>query len=200
MSTSSTVPSSTDVPVPDDAHPRKPPRVLSSARLSSEPEKQHTFSIRAAGRTFSFGSRAGKQPGSTVGQAADQPRISGSFGWGGRLGRERAMTESSYASTATPPKLSTDFVPVESASFAGIFDGIGDRRSLVMGQPGSSYDLERPGDASPVGPHFNISSCGHLADLVAGRTNALDASKFLRGSVNAKKYHTRISSTAHGRI
>jgi hypothetical protein len=52
----------------------------------------------------------------------------------GQTGRERAFTASSYASTATPPKLDQnhDLGLSLGGDFSDMFSGFGNRKSVVM--------------------------------------------------------------------
>ncbi|KAF3481791.1 uncharacterized protein GIQ15_04550 [Arthroderma uncinatum] len=123
-SSSSTLPSSTDHS-PHDGIPVPP-----------IPESPFAFSIRASGRTFSFGSKASK---------TSIPRKSES------TNRERAMTNST-TSTATPPKLMETDLNLEGAGEMGnIFEGVGvdKRRSRVLD---NITNLPQPGRPAPSVP------------------------------------------------
>ncbi|EFE32011.1 uncharacterized protein ARB_00901 [Trichophyton benhamiae CBS 112371] len=124
-SSSSTLPSSTDHS-PHDAIPVPP-----------IPESPFSFSIRASGRTFSFGSKASK---------TSTPRKSES------TNRERAMTNST-TSTATPPKLmETDLSLEGSGEMGNIFEGVGvdKRRSRVL--ENIPTNIPQPGRPAPSVP------------------------------------------------
>ncbi|KAK2799345.1 hypothetical protein FQN49_008952, partial [Arthroderma sp. PD_2] len=124
-SSSSTLPSSTDHS-PHDAIPVPP-----------IPESPFSFSIRASGRTFSFGSKASK---------TSTPRKSES------ANRERALTNST-TSTATPPKLmETDLSLEGSGEMGNIFDGVGvdKRRSRVLDNITNQQQPGRPAPSVPA--------------------------------------------------
>src|SRR6266536_5353329 len=120
FSSSSTLPSSTDVPVHGDSN-FSLKRALQEIPVPPILESQPTFSLRAkAGRTFSFGTKSPKSSpmtSSTPGTGQlDSPTIK-------NVTRERAMTAST-ASTATPPKLLDSDVSFDSGSegFSNMFD------------------------------------------------------------------------------
>ncbi|EFR01855.1 hypothetical protein MGYG_04854 [Nannizzia gypsea CBS 118893] len=127
-SSSSTLPSSTDHS-PHDAIPVPP-----------IPESPFAFSIRASGRTFSFGSKASKTSKTST------PRKSES------ATRERALTAST-TSTATPPKLmETDLSLEGSGEMGNIFEGVGvdKRRSRVLDE--IPTNIPQPGRPAPSVP------------------------------------------------
>ena len=112
FSSSSTLPSSADVPTHDIPVP-------------PIPESQLSVSLRAASRRLSFGSKA---PKSLSQEDAHQPIES--------ITRDRATTVST-TSTATPPKLLISNLNLsESSGFGDIFEGIGKRKSRIQ-EPGS---------------------------------------------------------------
>ncbi|KAM5451234.1 hypothetical protein MaudCBS49596_003939 [Microsporum audouinii] len=124
-SSSSTLPSSTDHS-PHEAIPVPP-----------IPESPFSFSLRASGRTFSFGSKASK---------TSTPRKSES------VNRERALT-SSTTSTATPPKLmETDLSLEGSGEMGNIFEGVGvdKRRSRVLENITNLPQPDRPAPSVPA--------------------------------------------------
>ncbi|KAI9884968.1 MAG: Peptidyl-prolyl cis-trans isomerase B [Watsoniomyces obsoletus] len=143
LSSSSTVPSSAGLPTPDDPQVLKQSQSALNMPISQEPEP--ALSLRAGSRTFSFGARAGKlarsafsRPSIDGGRHADDtPPASG-------LARNRAMTESSYASTTTPPKLETDVGTTDLDGLSNIFDDIGKRKSAILqGGPTSAPANDR---------------------------------------------------------
>ena len=98
------------------------------------PRDEPAFSVRAGGRTFSFGSKSQKSADGFESKEYNP--------------RGRGMTESSYASTAKPPRLETSLDTKETENFGDMFDNIG--RST--GQEFSSQ-AQRLNSA----PHFTIS-------------------------------------------
>ena len=130
FSSTSTLPSSTDVPLDENyTHSNghydiSPPPIPESNSLVS----------RTAGRTFSFGRRKVGSPPSVP--EAGSPTVAEYAGSGEykSLNRPRAMTESSYASgsTATPPKLldtGLDFGQSDLDGFGSMFESFGKRQS-----------------------------------------------------------------------
>lgn len=148
FSSTSTLPSSTDV-TPDE------PQSASSKALPDIPppplpHSQPAFSVRAAGRTFSFGRKAlqasGPESASKSGNAEGD--LPGSIA----TTRERAMTESSFASasTATPPKLlhaDLSFGGSDLDGFGNMFDNLEKRGSRTLDGQGITG---MPETASPV--------------------------------------------------
>ncbi|KAL8789842.1 MAG: hypothetical protein Q9213_000910 [Squamulea squamosa] len=128
FSSSSTLPSSTDVPLDDKPLPvphesRKVPAVPIPA--------SHPLSVKAGGRTFSFGRKKPQSPSSAspITQPPQAYRQSQELAF---TSRERAFTESSYASnsTATPPKLLDTGLDLEDG-FGDMFENFGKRRSTL---------------------------------------------------------------------
>ncbi|KAI9670398.1 MAG: hypothetical protein M1817_004441 [Caeruleum heppii] len=156
LSSSSTVPSSTDVPLTDDNHHQRPSKAqFDSAQTPNE--SSHIFSLRAGGRTFSFGNKSSKSVNALPPRHDSPPplpqpdeRFQDSQD---TVGRQRAMTESSYASTATPPTLDTGLDTSDFDGFAKMFDGIGKRRSGIVDSEnvgGAGHAV--PVDANQAGP------------------------------------------------
>ncbi|KAK2750094.1 hypothetical protein FQN57_004586 [Myotisia sp. PD_48] len=149
FSSSSTLPSSTDT----SAHEIPVPPI---------PESPFSFSIRASGRTFSFGSKASK----ATARGSTPTRLSESSH------RERAMT-SSTTSTATPPKLTeSDFNLEGSGDLGNIFENFDRRKSQLMDSTSSSPPIGQPGPTlrpAPIVPQKDkpkniISSLSPLND------------------------------------
>lgn len=154
FSSSSTLPSSNDItPDEDSLTDSKDPY---KAPFPTVPHSQSVFSLRAAGRTFSFG----RKPfgASTTPSSATRAKTSYIDSQESHNGpRDRALTESSYASasTATPSKLlgtALDFEQSDLDDFGNMFEGLGRRGS------GQEHD-EQAGigaitSASPVSRSF----------------------------------------------
>lgn len=86
------------------------------------PESPFSFSLRAAGRTFSFGSKT-KTP--TIQSPPSRPQTKSS------LSQSRPMTTST-SSTATPPRLPESNLKIESdGDWGNMFDGIDKRKSTT---------------------------------------------------------------------
>lgn len=134
LSSSSTLPSSTEVPPPDQAqsphsriHDVPAPPPLSSA-------------LRAAGRTFSFGGRFGKSTPAVPRQQTPD------------AAKARPVTGSTD-STATPPKLpDTNFSMESQDDFNKMFDNMGSSERGKSPQPTKVRPVNaRLGDAMPDG-------------------------------------------------
>ncbi|PGG99090.1 hypothetical protein GX51_06430 [Blastomyces parvus] len=110
FSSSSTLPSSTDIPIQDVP---VPPVHDSSF-----------FSLRSAGRTFSFGTK------SSSSKSQQRPEVTTPRSRGTTTARERAATAST-TSTATPPRLpDTNLDMGDSLSFGNMFDGLGKDKEI----------------------------------------------------------------------
>ncbi|KAL8709103.1 MAG: hypothetical protein Q9220_006124 [cf. Caloplaca sp. 1 TL-2023] len=132
FSSSSTLPSSTDVlledkplPKPHDSHKVPAPPIPAT----------HPLTLRAGGRAFSFGRKKANSP-SSASPITQPPQVYGQFQDAPRHGRERALTESSYASnsTATPPKLldtGLDLGQSDLDGFGDMFENFGERKSTA---------------------------------------------------------------------
>ncbi|KAL8944554.1 MAG: hypothetical protein Q9216_000357 [Gyalolechia sp. 2 TL-2023] len=168
FSSSSTLPSSTDValddkalPHPHDTHRLPPPPVPAS----------HPLSLRAGGRAFSFGRKKPQSP-SSGSPITQPPQVYGRSEDSGIRGRDRALTESSYASgsTATPPKLLDTGLDLGSSdldSFGDMFENFGKRRSTLgvdTAGLGVTTKTDGPGSVSTGGntgmvkAHTNLES------------------------------------------
>ncbi|EEA25849.1 conserved hypothetical protein [Talaromyces marneffei ATCC 18224] len=133
-SSSSTLPSSTDIPVHNDLS-----RGVHDLPVPPVPESPSVFSLRAAGRTFSFGTRPlrtstptsqQQQQQQQQQQACQQTTASPS------TSRDRATTASS-ANTAIPPKLLDSDLSIRGAGddddgFGSMFENFGKRKSAIL--------------------------------------------------------------------
>lgn len=146
FSSTSTLPSSTDV-TPEEPHPTGS-KMVHELPIPPIPESQPAFSVRAGGRTFSFGRKAAQPPSPST-THAEAPGKKATV-------RERATTTSSFASasTATPPKLLDTDLSFGGSDFDGfgkMFESFGKRRSRALGEQDT---LPRPDIASPVSLTF----------------------------------------------
>lgn len=137
LSSSSTIPSSTDIS--NDSHTNSfvsSQRPFQDVPIPPVP-RSRGWSIRNAGRTFSF---ASKQKNEMAVEPSPPPRPSPTGTQRPTFTparRERAMTAST-ASTATPPKLlegELAFDDSELDRFGSMFDGIGDPNNRNSGPP-----------------------------------------------------------------
>ena len=133
-SSTSTLPSSTDIPLDENFSSN----VEGLYRTSAPPVPETSpRSLRAAGRALSFGRKKVGLP-TSASQSESRPAVEDEESNGyPRLNRPRAMTESSYASgsTATPPKLletGLDFGQSDLDGFGSMFESFGKRQSQIM--------------------------------------------------------------------
>ncbi|KAL2046009.1 hypothetical protein N7G274_001456 [Stereocaulon virgatum] len=133
-SSTSTLPSSTDIPLDENFSSN----VKGPYRTSAPPIPETSpRSLRAAGRALSFGRKKVGSPISAS-QSVSRPVVEYEESNGyPRFNRPRAMTESSYASgsTATPPKLpetGLDFGQPDLDGFGSMFESFGKRQNQIM--------------------------------------------------------------------
>ena len=158
FSSSSTLPSSNDItPDEDSLTNSKDPY---KAPFPTIPHSQSVFSLRAAGRTFSFGRKPFSA--STTPPLIFHPKSSYIDSQESLNGpRDRALTESSYASasTATPSKFlgtALDFEESDLDDFGNMFEGLGRR--------GSSQEYD---EQAGTGVMPSASSVSRFADATS---------------------------------
>ncbi|KAL2072491.1 hypothetical protein VTL71DRAFT_11834 [Oculimacula yallundae] len=147
LSAASTAPSSTDLPRRDEwKSPHDKP--FNDIPLPPIPKSASAFSLKNAGRTLSWGRHSkGQTPPPPVSKEPESPIVDGD-----QSGRQRAVTASSYASTATPPKLDDRDLGLSlGGDFSDMFNGIGKRRSAVL-EAETNRAMSRSPDAGPSGP------------------------------------------------
>lgn len=147
FSSTSTLPSSADVPIDDRPSPnaKEPYTIPTPPILESNP-----LSLRAAGRGFSFGRKRVGSP--SVPAPGPRPVIEHAKSDGYELfNRPRAMTESSYTSgsTATPPKLLGTGLELDESDlneFGNMFNSFGENEIKLVEEPGvlGSTNTESP--------------------------------------------------------
>ena len=112
------------------------------------PKTSSGFSLKTAGRTLSWG-RSKNTPSpqrEELQSSVEEPNT----------GRARAVTASSYASTATPPKLDERDLGLSlGGDFSEMFAGFGKRKSVVM-----DAEKSRAMSQSPVSYAMIASSMG----------------------------------------
>lgn len=117
------------------------------------PKSTSGFSLKAAGRTFSFGRPKGTTPppSRTLDEASSPTQTPPHLD--SALNRPRAVTSSSYASTATPPKLEERDLGLSlGGDFSDMFSGFGKRQAKGM-----DIDTARDMSKSPVSqPEANL--------------------------------------------
>ncbi|OQE07269.1 hypothetical protein PENVUL_c014G01612 [Penicillium vulpinum] len=155
LSSSSTLPSSTEVPPPDDTQ-------SPHSRIHDVPAPPHLSSaLRAAGRTFSFGGRFSKS--GPVVPRQQTPDTS----------RNRPVTGNTD-STATPPKLpDTDFALSSHDDFNKMFDNLGANSATRGPSPKpAKYSSSPP---THVLPQFQNSRAAAPAAINTDRSTAVES-------------------------
>ncbi|TVY52763.1 hypothetical protein LCER1_G004774 [Lachnellula cervina] len=156
LSAASTAPSSTDVSGREEwRSPHDKP--FNDIPVPPIPKSSSTFSLKNAGRTLSWGRTKPTPPSPPKEETSPIVEEPAAI-------RDRAMTASSYASTATPPKLEKDFGLSLGGDFSDMFSGIGKRKSAVMESKDTrarSHSpvsrLTQPDAQSPANTHQEIS-------------------------------------------
>lgn len=153
FSSTSTLPSSADIPLDDGPSPN----AKNASNLPAPPlPMSNPLSFRAAGRAFSFGRKRVESP--TVDVPGPGPLLSTdnarSEGYES-FSRPRAMTESSYTSgsTATPPKLLGAGLDLDQSSlseFGTMFESFGKSEIKLVEEPEvlGGTDTESPENVS----------------------------------------------------
>ncbi|KAJ9645088.1 hypothetical protein H2199_003092 [Coniosporium tulheliwenetii] len=165
FSSSSTLPSSTT-----DAENEEFPKRRSIPTPTSD---WRSFSFLGAARTFKPGAK-GHKVSTSVASEVDKGEISQEFSTGSLALRDRAMTTSSYASTAMAPKIdgdlglgSTDF----GSGFGDLLEGAGRRGSAIMEETETSHFLTPTAIRSDSAPMLSLPAAayaGHYAPRSSG--------------------------------
>lgn len=144
LSAASTTPSSTDVAQRDDW--RSPKERSLEISVPPIPKSSSAFSLKNAGRTLSWGRH--KHPSLPSPKEQQSPTIDEE-----QSGRPRAITTSSYASTATPPRVdeNNDLGLSLGGDFSDMFAGFGKRKSVVMETETNRSTSNSP-ETLPTGP------------------------------------------------
>ncbi|CAI7652316.1 unnamed protein product [Penicillium glandicola] len=157
LSSSSTLPSSAEVPPPDETQ-------SPHSRIHDVPAPPPlTSALRAAGRTFSFGGRFSKSGPVVPRQQTPD------------AAKNRPMTGSTD-STATPPKLpDTDFALSSQDDFNKMFENLGTREGSAM--RGSSPKPTKYSSSPPthVLPEFQSSRAAAPAAINTDRSTAVES-------------------------
>ncbi|GAM43081.1 hypothetical protein TCE0_044r17606 [Talaromyces pinophilus] len=164
-SSSSTLPSSTDVPVHNDLS-----RGVHDLPVPPVPESPSVFSLRAAGRTFSFGTRPRASTPISHQQPRQQTTASPS------TTRDRATTASS-ASTAIPPKLLDSDLSIGGAAdeddgFGSMFENFGKRKSAILLDSSKMSDVQLNDRPNPNQNERGVP----LAPIITDRRQAVEPS------------------------
>ncbi|OKL61258.1 hypothetical protein UA08_03919 [Talaromyces atroroseus] len=164
-SSSSTLPSSTDVPIHNDHLTRG----IHDLPVPPVPESP-LFSLRAAGRTFSFGTRS-QRASTPLSQQPQQPSSASSS-----AARDRAMTASS-ASTAIPPKLLDSDLSLganNDDNFSNMFENFGKRKSAILMESASSGDVKPKAYPTSVNNERGVQ----LAPIIIDRKQPVEPSPY----------------------
>ncbi|KAI9739679.1 MAG: hypothetical protein M1834_006397 [Cirrosporium novae-zelandiae] len=132
-SSTSTLPSSMDEKNNGDLHHLNH-RTTEDYPIPPVPHPEPAFSFRAAGRTFSFGMKGPKHSHTSPSIPTIDTMPKEAVPEPPQL-RERALTTSSYASTATPPKLLDSDFNIDTSDldgFGNMFEGFGKRKSRAL--------------------------------------------------------------------
>ena len=147
-SSTSTLPSSADIPLDDGPSPH--PKDTDNIPLPPIPNSS-PLSFRAGGRTFSFGRKKAQTSDNSQHPPPNHSEDTAGYT---PVTRERALTETSYTSgsTATPPKFlegGLDLALSDLDGFGTMFDNVGKRTSQAQA-PHTA--LGGPRTESPVRP------------------------------------------------
>lgn len=147
LSAASTAPSSTDASRGEEG--KSPHEKFSGdIPLPPIPKSQSPFSLKAAGRSLSWG-RNNNKNSTPPPISKDLPSAPTEDEY---QPRSRAVTASSYASTATPPKLDERDLGLSlGGNFSDMFTGFGKRKSAVL-EPIDTGAMPQSPDISPAGP------------------------------------------------
>lgn len=145
LSATSTAPSSTDASKDTKGDEWRSPHDMPFRNIPLPPApKSPGFSLKASGRTFSFGrNKNANTPPTPPPMPSKGSRTPSEDEY--ETGRARAVTTSSYASTATPPKLDErDFSMNLGGNFSDMFSGIGKRKSQMLDAESRGPELRSP--------------------------------------------------------
>jgi hypothetical protein len=146
LSATSTAPSSTDASKDTKGDEWRSPHDMPfrNIPLPPAPKSSPGFSLKASGRTFSFGRNKNANTPTTpppVPPKGSRTPPEEEY----EAGRARAVTASSYASTATPPKLDErDFSMNLGGNFSDMFSTIGKRKSQMLDSESRGPELRSP--------------------------------------------------------
>ncbi len=113
------------------------------------PKSASAFSLKNAGRTLSWGRHSKGTPPPPI--SKETPPESPVLDESQSTGRQRAVTASSYASTATPPKLDERDLGLSlGGDFSDMFNSFGKRKSAVI-----DAETNRAMSRSPVSPSIH---------------------------------------------
>ncbi|KAI9650299.1 hypothetical protein NHQ30_000312 [Ciborinia camelliae] len=181
LSAASTAPSSMETPGHEDW--RSPhDRHHNDVPFPSLPKTPSGFSLKHAGRSLSWGkNKASPSPS----KASDEPPPSPIIRDDSASSRTRAVTASSYASTATPPKLAErDFDLTMGDDFGDMFAGMAHHKSAVLDSPGNR-GLSKSPEILPPEPAFKSYSTNHTnqpSPLILDKRKPVEEAPYSWGS------------------
>lgn len=183
LSAASTAPSSADMHGREEwKSPHDKP--FSDIPLPPVPKSSSGFNLKNAGRTLSWGRNKPAPP--TPNKESPSPTIEETPQ---QNGRSRAVTTSSYASTATPPKLEDrDLGLSMGGDFSDMFSGFGKRKSVVMDAEANRAMSQSP-DTLPSGPANRSYSSNRLnqpSALNIDRNREVEASPYSWSSQHSR--------------
>ncbi|KUJ22416.1 uncharacterized protein LY89DRAFT_298335 [Mollisia scopiformis] len=147
------------------------------------PKSTAAFSLKNAGRTLSWGRNKPTPPSPP--KESSSPTIEEEQ----QSGRSRAVTASSYASTATPPKLvDRDLGLSLGGDFSDMFSGFGKRKSVVMDAENNRAMSQSP-DTLPTGPANRSYTANRLnppSALSIDRNREVEASPYSWSSQHSR--------------
>ncbi len=143
MSAASTAPSSTDTPGREDwRSPHDKP--YDNIPLPPVPRSMSAFSLKSAGRSLSWGRNKPQPPSPKESESPINTEDQSA-------GRARAVTSSSYASTATPPNIEKNLGLSLGGDFSEMFASFDKRKSAIL-----DAENNRAMSQSPVSTDFFI--------------------------------------------
>ncbi|KAF7905524.1 uncharacterized protein EAF01_006045 [Botrytis porri] len=180
LSAASTAPSSMETPGHEDW--RTPHDRHSDAPLPPLPKTSSGFSLKNAGRTLSWGrNKATPSPSKVSDELPPSPTIRDDSA----SSRTRAVTASSYASTATPPKLGErDLDLTMGDDFGDMFAGMAHRRNAVPDSPGVRGFAKSPEilPPEPALKSYSASRANQPSPLILDKRKTVEDPPYSWGS------------------
>ncbi|TGO60476.1 hypothetical protein BOTNAR_0145g00010 [Botryotinia narcissicola] len=177
LSAASTAPSSTETPGHEDW--RTPHDRHSDVPLPPLPKTSSGFSLKNAGRTLSWGrNKATPSPSKVSDELPPSPTIRDDSA----SSRTRAVTASSYASTATPPKLGErDLDLTMGDDFGDMFAGMAHRRSAPLDSPGVRGFTKSP-EILPPEKSYSANRANQPSPLILNKRKTIENPPYSWGS------------------
>ncbi|TGO41306.1 hypothetical protein BHYA_0023g00160 [Botrytis hyacinthi] len=177
LSAASTAPSSMETPGHEDW--RTPHDRHSDVPLPPLPKTSSGFSLKNAGRTLSWGrNKATPSPTKVSDELPPSPTIRDDS----TSSRTRAVTASSYASTATPPKLGErDLDLTMGDDFGDMFAGMAHRRSAGLDSPGVRGFTKSP-EILPPEKSYSANRANQPSPLILDKRKTIEDPPYSWGS------------------